>query len=296
MSQAPDQKTPIVSVVIPTNNRKEWVTEALESVFAQTYQNFEVIVVDDGSKDGTSEHLREHYGERIRLFRTEGTNCPTAKNFGTSHALGKYIGFLDDDDLWYPQKLEKQVAYLEAAPDHVAMVGSGCDHIDRDGNPFWKPNIPENRLDYRTACIEPRLPGASSGSLIKKSVFDEFNGFDLSLTRNQDRDLWIKLTRKYEVHLIPEVLSTVRVHGGERRGITIDLIRDCRLTINSRIPEAGIRRQANAWTHFHLFNLYWRCSRRKSLFHLVLSFLIYPLPLPVDRNRTKVVIKKFLNR
>lgn len=296
MTETEGQSDPVVSVVIATNNRKVWLTEALESVFAQTYKDYEVIVVDDGSEDGTSDYLKERYGNRIRLFRTEGTNGPTAKNFGASYARGRYIGFLDDDDLWYPEKLEKQVAYMEAAPDNVAIVGSGCDHINAEGQPIWKENIPPSRLNYRTACIAPKLPGANSGSLIRKSVFDKAGGFDLTLTRNQDRDLWIRITRDYEVHLLPEVLSTVRIHDNPRRGVTVDLIRDCRLEINQRIPETGIRRQADAWTHFHLFRLYWHHSKRKALAHLFKSFIAYPLPLDVDKNRLKMMLRKFLGR
>lgn len=296
MVESAENPQPMASVVIATNNRKAWLTEALESVFAQTYRDYEVIVIDDGSEDGTSEYLKERYGDRIRLFRTEGTNGPTAKNLGASHARGKYLGFLDDDDLWYPTKLEKQVAYMESAPDNVAMVGSGCDHINAEGQSIWKENIPSGRLSYRVACIAPKLPGANSGSLIRKAAFEECGGFDLSLTRNQDRDLWIKITRKHEVHLLPEVLSTVRIHGDPRRGVTVDLIRDCRLEINQRIPEFWIRRQADAWTHFHLFNLYWRTRKSKALWHLIRSFFAYPLSLPIEKNRSKILLRKLLGR
>lgn len=291
-----DEETPVVSVVIPTNNRKDWVTEALESVFNQSYTNYEVIVVDDGSEDGTSEHLRERFGERIRLFRTEGTNCPTAKNHGASHARGKYLAFLDDDDRWYPEKLEKQVAFMEAAGADVAMVGSACDHMDKEGNPYWEPSYPEEELTYESACIKPKLPGASSGCLLRTSVFKELGGFDVELTRNQDRELWIRLTRKYRVPMLQDVLSTVRIHGTQRRGVNTDTIEKCRLEINRRIPERAIRRKADGWTYFHLFNLNWKDKKLKALGLLVRSFIACPGPLPVRENRVKIALRRILGR
>lgn len=293
----PDQTdSPMVSVVIPTNNRKDWVTEALESVFSQTFQDYEVIVVDDGSADGTSDHLREHFGDRIRLFRTEGTNCPTARNYGASEAKGKYIAFLDDDDRWYPEKLEKQVAFMEAADPDVAMVGSACDHMDREGNPFWTPSYPDDELTYEMACIKPKLPGASSGCLIRTAVFNELGGFDTSLTRNQDRDLWIRLTRKYRVPMQQDVLSTVRIHSTQRRGVNTDTIEACRLEINRRIPEKSLRKKADGWTYFHLFSLNWNENKPKALGYLFRSFWIFPWPLPTKEHRGKMLINKILGR
>lgn len=288
-----EAKVPLVSVVIPTNNRKHWVTEALESVFSQTFKDFEVIVVDDGSVDGTSEHLSEVFGSSIQLIRTEGTNCPTARNVGAQAAIGKYLAFLDDDERWYSNKLERQVSLLESSPLNVAMVGSACDYMDRDGQYIYKPSIPFDELTYENACVKPKLPGACSGCLIRKVVFDEMKGFDVSLTRNQDRDLWIKITRKYRVPMLKEILGTVRIHDSPRRNVTTDTIEQCRLEINGRIPEPSIRRKANAWTYFHLFELNWNTNRRKACKFLLLSFVTYPGPLPIDGNRLKMLKWRF---
>ncbi|MGD8175227.1 glycosyltransferase family 2 protein [Marinimicrobium sp. ARAG 43.8] len=287
---------PVVSVIITTNNRKAWVVEALESVFAQTYSDYEVIVVDDGSKDGTFEHLQQRFGEHIRLFKTEGTNCPTARNYGAEQALGRYLAFLDDDDRWYPQKLEKQVAFMEASGTQVGMVGSACDHMNREGQPIWKPAYPDAELTYERACIKPKLPGAISGCLIRTAVFRELDGFDLGLTRNQDRDLWIRLTRRYRVPMLQEVLSTVRIHGTQRRGVNTDTIEQCRLMVNQRIPERLLRRKADAWTYFHLFNLNWDDRKPKAIQCLLKSFWAYPAPLPIPEQRIKIALRRLLGR
>lgn len=291
MSEDTSKNLCMVSVIMPTNNRKYWAAEALESVFAQTYSDYEVIVVDDGSEDGTSEYLQERFGDRIKLFRTGGTNSPTARNFGAAKAQGKYLAFLDDDDRWYPAKLERQVDVLEASSDAVGMVGSACDHMDEHGNPIGKPSYPHAFLTYEMACIKPKLPGAITGTLIKRFVYDELGGFDVELTRNQDRDLWIRLTRKYQVPMLQDILSTVRLHGRPRRGVSTDVIETCRLQINSRIPERKLRKQADAWTYFHLFGLNWKENKAKALRLLMLSFISYPLPLPLKENRLKKTIQ-----
>jgi len=110
--------TPLVSVVIPTYNQPDFLREALESVFAQTFKDYEVIVVNDGSTDGTAE-LLEQYGDRIRVVTQDNQGIGRARNRGMDAAVGRYIAFLDHDDLWHPSKLETQVAYMRDHPDCV---------------------------------------------------------------------------------------------------------------------------------------------------------------------------------
>jgi glycosyltransferase involved in cell wall biosynthesis len=110
--------TPLVSVVIPTYNQPAFLHEALESVFAQTFKDYEIIVVNDGSTDDTGEQL-ERYGGRIRLITQENQGIGRARNRGMDAASGRYIAFLDHDDLWHRAKLETQVAYMQEHPDCV---------------------------------------------------------------------------------------------------------------------------------------------------------------------------------
>ena len=110
--------TPLVSVVIPTYNQPAFLREALASVFAQTFGDFEIIVVNDGSTDDTGEQL-EQYGDRIRVITQENQGIGRARNRGMDAATGRYIAFLDHDDLWHPAKLESQVAYMREHPECV---------------------------------------------------------------------------------------------------------------------------------------------------------------------------------
>ena len=106
-----------VSVVIPTYNRRDTLARALDSVFAQTRTPFEVIVVDDGSNDGTSDWVREVYPE-VRLLEQENQGVSAARNYGIREASGTWLAFLDSDDAWFPEKLASQVQALETSPDH----------------------------------------------------------------------------------------------------------------------------------------------------------------------------------
>lgn len=109
---------PLVSVVIPTYNQPAFLREALESVFSQTFEDYEIIVVNDGSTDGTGA-LLEQYGGRIRVITQENQGIGRARNRGMDESVGRYIAFLDHDDLWHPLKLETQVRYMQEHPDCV---------------------------------------------------------------------------------------------------------------------------------------------------------------------------------
>ena len=115
---SPPMRTPKVSVVIPTYNQPVYLREALDSVFAQTFKDYEVIVVNDGSTDDTPDLLKQ-YGDRIHLINQENRGIGPARNRGMDAATGRYVAFLDHDDLWYPRKLETQVAFMEKHPDCV---------------------------------------------------------------------------------------------------------------------------------------------------------------------------------
>ena len=116
---------PRVSVVIPTYNRREYVQEAIDSVLAQSYTDYELIVVDDGSNDSTGEALHSRYGDRLAYEWRPNAGVSAARNRGLELARGEFIAFLDSDDVWLPQKLQQQVAFLDESPGHWRRVLSG---------------------------------------------------------------------------------------------------------------------------------------------------------------------------
>jgi len=197
-----------VSVVIPTHNRASLLARAIRSVLGQTYQNLEVIVVDDGSTDGTREVVRSFQDSRIDyLFCQKNRGSPAARNLGLRAARGKYIAFLDDDDEWKPHKLERQVRALEQGDLDAILCG-----ISKTSHHRTKR--------YRKLLVEPEALrrwavffGAGSSLMAKTEVL-RANLFDEALPNGQEWDLLIRLTGKYHVGYIRECL--VLCHTDER--------------------------------------------------------------------------------
>ena len=174
-----------ISVIIPTLNREKLLPRALESVFAQTQCPKEVIVVDNGSIDGTIPMLKRNYPE-VRVFCEQKPGVSAARNFGISVAKGRWIGFLDSDDEWHPGKLEKQVGKLKEAGGHRLV------HTDE----VWF---------RRGERINQHKKHSKSGG-------EDLGGFDETLPACEDYDMWLRITCQEQVLFVPEPL-TIK-HGG----------------------------------------------------------------------------------
>ena len=205
-------KSPAVSVVIPTRNRAALLRRALDSVLAQSFHNHEILVVDDASEDGTAEMVRG-LGVAVRYLRQEAClGAATVRNRGLREARADLVAFLDDDDEWLPSKLERQVAALRPLPSYVAMVSCGFEVVS---------DVTGEVVRTSDGASHPRSPQAflrstgfmTSVPLIRRAALEEVGGFDASLEGSQDRDLWIRLSRRHQVTSVPEVLVRYHVHG-----------------------------------------------------------------------------------
>ena len=199
---------PRVTVVISTYQRADLVCRALRSVFAQTCQPDEVIVVDDGSTDGTSTRLASEF-PRARVLRQENRGVSAARNRGIAAARGRWIALLDSDDEWQPSKLERQFEALRARPHAVCH----CDEIwFRDGR---RVN-PGKRHSKRGGSIYldclPLCAISPSAVLLERRVFSEVGLFDESLPVCEDYDMWLRVAARFPVLLVNEAL--VVKHGG----------------------------------------------------------------------------------
>ena len=201
--------SPLVSVIIPTYNRRYCLGRAIDSVVSQTYTDFELIVVDDGSTDGTLDLLQD-YGGRIRVMQQRNSGVSAARNAGIRAAKGTFIALLDSDDCWMAQKLEKQVAFFNTIPD--AQICQTQELWIRNGK---RVNPKKRHQKYSGMIFEKTLPlclVSPSAVMIRKSLFDEVGLFDESLPACEDYDLWLRITWKYPVHLID--LPLIVKHGG----------------------------------------------------------------------------------
>jgi glycosyltransferase involved in cell wall biosynthesis len=205
------RSSPVVSVVIPSYNSACFVCEAVESVLGQTYRDLDIIVVDDGSNDETAEVLDRFRG-RIRYVFQPNQGLSAARNRGIREASGELIAFLDADDVWLPEKLEKQLACLAANP-RAALVHS--DVIFWDQEPGDKHRKENGRSEFDGPCYERFLVNSRvlpSATVIRRECLAKVGLFDESLRRVEDYDLWFRLARHYELAYVDEALLLYRIH------------------------------------------------------------------------------------
>jgi len=198
---------PLVSVIIPTYNRWPMVREAVESVLAQRFRDFELIVVDDGSTDDSARELGS-LGVKLRLIWQTRKGVSAARNLGSAIARGRYIAFLDSDDLWLPKKLEVQLAFMEQNPrieicqTEEIWVRRGVRVNPRDRHRKASGDIFRRTLDL--CLVSP------SAVMMTKELFERTGGFDETLAVCEDYDLWLRIAVAQEVALIPAALVVKR--------------------------------------------------------------------------------------
>lgn len=218
--QTSSYSTPLVSVIIPTYNRCSFVQEAIDSVLAQDFKDFELIVVDDGSTDGTKDVLEKRYGEKITCIWQENQGESVARNHGISLAKGKYIAFLDSDDFWIPEKLSRQVSVLQNNLD-VGAVFCQAWHVDRGGRRLDKPPLGSKStltdFDLNTLLMRNKIPAGASTCLIRNSLFDKVGYFSEDILYGEDWDLWIRISAFSSMILLPEPLVSYRRHIKSQR-------------------------------------------------------------------------------
>jgi glycosyltransferase involved in cell wall biosynthesis len=205
-----------VSAIIPTYNRRELVQRAIDSVLAQTHPVEEIIVVDDGSTDGTGEALRARYGERIRYHWQANAGVSAARNTGMAIAGGRYFALLDSDDLWRPEKTARQTAWLDAHPEFGLVL---CDvvRVDAEGIPYdvfhRREVVREDGWALRWLLLNPSLVPAST--MFRREVYETCGGFDPALRTAEDIDFHLRVARRWQIGVIEaELVEAMRGHEG----------------------------------------------------------------------------------
>lgn len=250
---------PVVSVVIPAYNASRWIGATVCSVQRQTLREIEIIVVDDGSVDGTAEMVEEYaiHDSRIHLVRQRFGGVGGARNTGIRIARGEFIAPLDSDDLWEPEKLEKQVRRMRQCGRKTAMIYCWSRHIDEDGNPsgIHPPFTIEGNV--LSAIILRNFLGNGSVPLFRK---DALMSIGLYLTRQEqcgvqgceDWDLSIRISEQWQVGIVPEILVNYRQVGSCMSSRTAGMSASYRLVMdrarqrNRHLPEMLFR-----WSEGH---------------------------------------------
>ena len=216
---------PTVSVVIPAWNGERFIEKTLLSVFAQTYTDLEIVVVDDGSTDGTREILERH-ADRLRCHRQENEGQSAARNRGAELARGALLAFLDHDDCWEPTYLEAIVACFEAQP-RAGLVVPGYRFLDADDRPLARRRLKRSPGEWYTTCslLEGDV-GTIHNPVIRKDVFLASGGYDTTIHGPEDCELWLRLSFATEMLHLPEALLLYRTHADNASKNLLDNARE----------------------------------------------------------------------
>lgn len=201
---------PLVSVILATYNRSEYLGRAIESVLDQSYNNFELIIIDDGSTDRTSEVIYEYQDSRIKIIKNkENLGFVKSLNKAINYAQGEYIARIDDDDYWCDsRKLEKQTEFLENNPEYV-LVGSGMIKIDKEGKEIKRYLFPEKDQELRKKMLLTDY-FVHPGVVFRKKGWQAVGGYNEQFYFSQDWDLWARLGKIGKMYNFPEYFVSVR--------------------------------------------------------------------------------------
>jgi glycosyltransferase involved in cell wall biosynthesis len=208
--------SPKVSVVMPTYNRAHLIAAAIQSILNQTFQDFELVIVDDGSTDGTEAVVRRFNDPRLRYIYQERRGIGAARNRGIRHAEGRYIAFLDSDDVWLPHLLELEVPILDDRPE-VGVVYAQARAMDRDGNLMTQ--IRGTLQKYPDEGLKSALYGdfvCIIASLVRRECFERAGLFDETLMAREDWDMWVRIAKYYRFAHVDQVLAHFRTHDEQR--------------------------------------------------------------------------------
>ncbi len=210
------QPTTLVSVIIPSYNRANYLPLAVDSILAQSYSVFEIVIVDDGSSDNTVEVVQS-FGDKVRFYQQAHQGVSAARNCGLAQARGDVIAWLDADDLWEPEFLASTVPLLESDP-MLDGVYAGSAHVDEAGNLLSQMSIktvPPQQLF--SALVEDDFV-LTPTVVVRKRCFDEVGPFDTQFRICEDYDMWLRLAEQFSIIGLPRPLVRVRVHGGNTIG------------------------------------------------------------------------------
>lgn len=291
-------RPPTVSVIIPTRNRPDFLRAALASVFAQTAPAMEVLVVEDGR--GAAEVLRGLSPPvPCHLLPGRKAGPGAARNVGLTAARGELVAFLDDDDLWHPEKLAWQGEWMARRPD-LAALGTAA----RQGRAAVSPATvrrPGRVREISRAALVRANRLSTSSVVARRACLEACGGFDESLLLAQDWDLWLRLSRRWPLALLPAPLIVYRLHEGQRSAQQAEM-RGYEAEVVARVLEGeeadwwvrGVAQRRLAWARCRLGRALLRAHEpRRAEQALRESLALYPLHLPAWSALARCAMSQF---
>jgi len=269
---------PIVSVIIPTYNRAHLIDKAINSVLSQTYQDYEIIIVDDASTDNTKEVVKDFTDSRISyIFHTNNLDISAARNSGIKASQGKYIALLDSDDEWLPEKLDKQINKFEKESLKIGVIYTGSYYIDEKGNQIRKVHVPIKEGYIYEDLLRAGGYLCLSSTLIKRECFKKVGLFDENLPPCEDLDMWIRIAKYYKFSYIKDLLVATRIHNNQITNDSEALIEGIKKIQVKYNKELGKRPYSNSIRYFHLGNKLCHLRKRKEgQKYFIKAISIYP--------------------
>lgn len=217
-------QNPLVSVIIPAYNAERFIAQTLDSVFAQTYQNYEVVVVDDGSHDRTAAIVRQYSQRdaRIQLWQQPNSGVAAARNLAIEKSRGEFIAPLDADDIWFPDNLKLQVECFVQSKDSVGLVYSWSLDIDEKGKPRGTCHAYNIQGDVYSTLLCHDFIGNASSVLIRRSCLEYIGGYNAKFS--EDLELYLRIAERYKFQTVPRFLVAYRRHSNGRSYNSVAMI------------------------------------------------------------------------
>ncbi len=203
---------PKVSVIIPTYNRADFIKDAVESVLCQTYKDFEIIIVDDGSTDSTKDVLQKFHNKITYIYKSNG-GAASARNVGINHAQGEYIAFLDSDDLWLPERLKFGVQALNSDKD-IGLFFSDCSRVfngEKASKTYFDDYKPCAGYMFKQLFMQCFIPTLTV--ILRKGCFKEAGMFNEELPSCEDYDMWLRISACFKINYIKMPLAIYKTHS-----------------------------------------------------------------------------------
>ena len=277
-----------VSAIIPVYKGEAFIANAIESVLAQTYDNIEVIVVNDGSPDRSRSKIEPYLRDkRVLYVEQPNAGVASARNTALRHASGNWIGFCDQDDEWLPHKIESQLDFLNKHPN-TAMIHSDVTYVDEAGREL--PHLPDFPSKAEGMCFAEVFKGnpvMTVTALVNREIIEEVGGFDASIRYSDDYDLWLRIASRYSLGYIDEPLALYRLHCGNTSSNLIGMYSSALKVVNKnlrqlprarRLVSRGLKNNRYYQLHHQLANLHWRArSFSRAVYHGLAAVRYRPL-------------------
>lgn len=295
---------PIISVIIPAYNVESTIAQTIDSVLKQTFNDFEVIVIDDGSTDRTVEIVRAINDPRISIFSYRNGGLPVARNRGIGRAKGEYLAFLDADDLWTVDKLAKQHAALVANPEAGVAYSQTC-YIDRQGKFLYNCHPIAFAGNVLEQLLLTNFLSNGSNPLIRRRAIEAVGEFDPNLKSSEDWDYYLRLAAKYTFVVVPEYQILYR-QGASNMSRNVETMKQTGYIVLNRAYQAAptlasLRPQSFSIFHLYCAELHLRNSQFKPdslpkvATDLWLAIRLYPRNL-LKTDTQRILVKYLLKQ